>query len=215
MKPVLQDEIFFIDNREGNNLASAIATHQRQLRSQEAFLFGIDVATGFFTLPGFMQIADALDAAGGARMLLGAEQPPEATKEILKPGEPTGQEWTRRKVESALAQLDAGLSRARDELAFDDETDHATSRLLEMMGAGKLEVRQMRHRYLPQRFLLFRAADGGAFAGSANVSLQGFTDPNMLMLGHHGDPAVSKLADWFEREWNQAVHYDLAGLFGA
>src|SRR5262245_15901159 len=96
------DSPAFVDNTNGNTLAEAIARHVRGLRGENRFLWGIDVATGFFDLTGFGTIASDLETAGTVRLLFGAELPPEASVLPPIPGDPPEPERTRRRSQSAL-----------------------------------------------------------------------------------------------------------------
>lgn len=200
---------WFLDNARGRALPEAVAAHLRSLGPDA----GIDIAAGFFTLPGFGLLADALPAKGKLRLLLGAELPPEADFEPDPPGAPPEPERTRRRVRAALERLNRGLARARDLLPFDAATEGQVRRLLDTLRAGRMECRRVESQFLPARAMLFRAKGGGAVTLSGNVSEAGLRGTPALALGHHGTPAEAPLGQWFDGLWKAAAPFDLAGLF--
>ena len=194
---------WLLDNRPGQTLdraASALAAGQ-----------AVDIATGFFTLPGFDLLADGL-GKGALRLLLGAEQPPEASHSPPSPGEASEPERTAKRLKDALAEQSEAMGRARDLLPFDAPTATAIDRLLAALREGRIECRRVEKQFLPMKAMLFRA--GGALAVSGNVSEDGLRGQPALALGHHGDPAEEGLRAWFDALWAGAAPFDLAGLFG-
>jgi len=99
----------FVDNQHGNTLDAAIVAHLKALRQENAMLWGLDIATAFFNLPGFALLADELERVGKVRLLLGAEPRPEAAWPVRKPGDSPPAEFVREQVVHSLEELDAGL----------------------------------------------------------------------------------------------------------
>jgi hypothetical protein len=209
----------FIDNRDRNTLDRAIAEHLRTLRREMALPWEVCVASAFFTVPGFNLLADELEQVGHVRLLLGAEPRSEATLPPRQPGDPPEPEFTRRQVGAALKQLDDGLRRARDLLPFDEATDAALRRMLELLhhkgpdGRPKIEVRRYEDQFLHAKAFIFRVVGGGTVVGSSNLTYGGLRSNLELNLGHYEDPVVGKVEGWFDELWAKAAPYDLAAVF--
>lgn len=203
----------FVDNRDGNTMARALRDHLDALGREQALPFGLDVATAFFNVPGFNIMADGLEHVARVRLLLGAEPLPEAQRPARRPGDPPEPAYTRQLVGEALEKLDRGLKAARDLLPFDQETDAAVRRLLEMLHGGKIEVRRLTSRYLHAKAYIFRLAGGGSVVGSSNLTSAGLRHNLELNLGQYDEPIVVKVEGWFDELWEQAEPYDLAELY--
>src|SRR5437870_3174852 len=80
---------YFVDNRDGNTLDVALVRHLAALRAGQTFPWGFSIASAFFDVPGFQQVADALEQVGTVRLLLGADPLPEAARRFPRPGEPS------------------------------------------------------------------------------------------------------------------------------
>ncbi len=203
----------FIDNRDNNTLDRALSRHLRALRQAETIPWGLSIATAFFDVPGFRLLADDLEHLAKVRLLLGAEPLPEAAWPVRRPGDPPEPEFTRRQVAEALRQQEVGLRARRDLLPFDAETDQAVRRLLDALHSGKIEVRRHEVGYLHAKAFLFNVEGGGLLVGSSNFTDAGLRSSPGLNLGHYEDPVVSRVEGWYEELWNQAVPFDLAGLY--
>lgn len=203
----------FIDNRDGNTLDRALARHLQALRREKAPLREVCIATAFFSVPGFDLLADELAHVERVRLLLGAEPAPEAARPPRQPGDPPEPEFARRLVGEALKTLDAGLVRARDLLPFDQATDAAIRRLLELLRSGKIEVRRYGEQFLHAKAFIFRAAGGGTVVGSSNLTYGGLRGNLELNLGLYEDPVVGKVERWFDDLWAKATPFDLAAVF--
>jgi hypothetical protein len=60
---------------------------------------------------------------------------------------------------------------------------------------------------------VFRGAERGILAGSANLTRAGLQTNLDLVLGHHEDPLVGRVEEWFESLWRDAVPFDLAAIY--
>lgn len=203
----------FVDNRNGNTLASALAGHLRALRQENTMLWEVCIASAFFNVPGFALIADELERVGTVRLLLGADPRPEAIWPERQPGDPPQAEFVRRMVEAALTDLESGLRRGRDLLPFDSETDKTVRRLLEYLHSGKIEVRRYERQFLHAKSFIFRVVGGGLIVGSSNLTHSGLKSSLELNLGHYDDPVIGKVEGWFDELWDQAAPFDLAAIY--
>src|SRR5947207_473258 len=133
---------FFVDNRDGNTMAAALRAHLHTLLQQQEFIFSVDIATAFFNVPGFDLLARELSRVPKVRLLLGAEPKPEAERVPPQPGDPPEPQFTNRMVAEGLNRLDEALNRSRDLLPFDEESDAAVRRLLEVLRSGRIEAKR-------------------------------------------------------------------------
>ena len=100
MKPV------FVDNRNGNTLASAVTEWLRSLRAGEKPAAELCVASAYFNPQGLALIYGEAKHVSRVRLLLGAEPTPEGQGPRRTPFDPPEPEWTRRRVQSALDRLE-------------------------------------------------------------------------------------------------------------
>lgn len=203
----------FIDNRGGNTLARAIRTHLAGLRMQGQTPEELCVASCYFNPQGLELIASEARHIPHIRLLLGADPEPEALLPRRTPYDPAEPEFTRRRVSQGLQQLERGLKRDRDLLPFDLEEDTAIRNLLEFLRSGRIEVRRYQGHFLHAKAFLFRGEDRGILAGSANLTRAGLQTNLELVLGHHEDPLISRVEEWFDLLWQEAVPFDLAAIY--
>jgi hypothetical protein len=205
----------FIDNREGNTLARAITTHLAALRRENRSPAELCVASCYFNPQGLELIATEAQHVPRIRLLLGAEPTPESLLLPRTPYDPTEPEFTRRRVTQGLAQIERGLKRDRDLLPFDLAEDRAIRRLLAFLRSGRIAVRRYEGHFLHAKAFVFRGEERGVLAGSANLTRAVLLTNLELVLGHHHDPLVTRVEEWFEALWDEAVPYDLAAIYGA
>ena len=74
----------FVDNRDGNTVASAL----RAFAEYDGHQRPIAIASGYFDLGGFLSIAETLECAPEVRILLGTEPEPPRPRRISLPGAP-------------------------------------------------------------------------------------------------------------------------------
>ncbi len=205
----------FVDNRDGNTLARAITAHLAALRSEGRTPSELSVSTCYFNPQGLELLAAETQHVPRIRLLLGADPTPEAQRQLRSPGDPKEPEVTRRRVELGLEQLERGLVRDRDLLPFGLAEDRAVRRLLEFLHSGRIEVRRYERHFLHAKAFLFRGERRGILAGSANLTRAGLRTNLELVLGHHGDPLVGQVEEWFDSLWRDAVSFDLAAIYSA
>ncbi|MBU1320303.1 MAG: helicase, partial [candidate division Zixibacteria bacterium] len=57
------------------------------------------------------------------------------------------------------------------------------------------------------------STDEGVLAGSSNFTAAGLSSNLELNLGHYQPGLVTRVEDWFDSLWNEAVPYDLASIY--
>ena len=207
MKPV------FIDNRDGNTLATALNTWLKALRSESTVPVEMCISSAYFNPQGFELIRDELRHVRRIRLLLGAEPTPEAVVARRSPYDPPEPEWTHRRVSAALAKLDKSLQEERNLLPFDSISDRAIRRLVEFLKSERIEVRRYEGHFLHAKAFLIRGEDRGVIAGSSNLTRAGLKTNLELNLGHHDGALVLRVEEWYDQLWDEAVPYDLAGIY--
>jgi hypothetical protein len=206
----------FIDNRKGNTLDKAIVDHLATHRIAGLSVPELCVATAYFNPQGLQLIAAEIDHVGHVRLLLGAEPRPEAEAKPREPGDPPEPQFTRQQVKQGLENLEKGLARDRNLLAFTPNTNLALENLVRFLKSGKIEVRRYERAFLHAKAYLFRKIPvPGVIAGSSNLTRAGLAHNMELNLGVHGSPTVTKTEAWFEDLWKEAVPYDLASIYEA
>lgn len=203
----------FVDNRYGLTLDKALCEHLRVLRERQQFVFSLDIATAFFNVPGFDLLADEFCRTAKIRLLLGAEPRPEAERVLPQPGDPPEPQFTARLVAEGIARLNEALARSRDLLPFDEESDAAVRRLLDVLRSERVEVRRYSKRFLHAKAFLFRTPGGGLVTGSSNLTYAGLRKNLELNLGHFDVPAVPRVEVWFDELWKNAELFDLAAIY--
>ncbi len=204
---------FFVDNRDGNTLARAITGHLAGLRHAGRTPAELCVASCYFNPQGLALIAAEAQHIPRIRLLLGADPTPEALVPRRTPYDPAEPEFTRRRVIQGLAQLERGIREDRDLLPFDLDDDRAIRSLLQFLRSGRIEVRRYEGHFLHAKAFVFRGAERGILAGSANLTRAGLRTNLELVLGHHEDPLVGKVEEWFESLWQDAAPFDLAAIY--
>ncbi|MFH1276822.1 MAG: helicase-related protein [Candidatus Eisenbacteria bacterium] len=203
----------FVDNRDGNTLARAITTHLAALRQEGRTPAELCVATCYFNPQGLELIASEARQVPRIRLLLGADPTPESMLPRRTPYDPTEPEFTHRRVTQGLSRLEQGLRRDRDLLPFDLAEDGAIRSLLEFLRSGRIEVRRYEGHFLHAKAFVFRGGERGVLAGSANLTRAGLQTNLELVLGHHQDPLVGRVEEWFESLWGEAAPFDLAAIY--
>ena len=201
----------FVDNRQVT-LAKAVGQHIGDVR--HGLDVHLDIASGFFDLPGFLLLAEHLREGDEVQLLLGAEPPREADLPAPKPGDPTGPARYRHLLQAALSRQVRPIGQARDLLPFDAATDAAVAKLHALLASGSVQVRRVKSQFLTARGIVVRSNGGGAFVGEANLTRSGLTGGPTVILGHQGTSAsVGALWNWFDATWETAAPFDLGKLF--
>lgn len=202
----------FVDNLNGNTLASALRDHLVWLDETYKQPVELSIATGYFNPGGFALIADQLEALPRIRLLLGAEPTPPPARPIRKPGDPRGHRFEDKLIREAIEANAKGFVRDRDHLQFCEETDIALKKLIAFLDSGRIEVRRYEKGFLHGKAFIF-ANDEGVMAGSSNFTAAGLTSNLELNLGRYDPTPVRQVKNWFDSLWDQAVPFDLAEVY--
>ena len=217
----------FIDNRDGNTLARALAAvfgapgygPGAAEEGAAAPPAEVCIASAFFSPAGFAHIADELGLVPRTRLMIGAEPPPEAARPRRRPDDPPEPEFTRRRLREGLHQLDEGLRAERDHIPFTRVSAGSLRKLIGVLRSGRMEVRRYEQAFLHAKAYIFVAegnavgARAGVIAGSSNLTGAGLTRNLELNLGRYDHPVVQQARDWFEALWTDATPFDLAAYF--
>lgn len=214
----------FIDNRNGNTLAAALAAVLSGtkpgggLQEAGARPGRLDVASAFFSPAGFSEIVEHLDGVEKIRLMLGAEPPPDSQPPRRRLDE-TQTQFERRLVRDGLAHLEVGLRDERDRLPFIRSSRAALRRLIDVLSSGRMEVRRYERAVLHAKAYIFApkvegeyGSTAGVIAGSSNLTCAGVTRNLELNLGRYDDPVVSQAQTWFDELWDEAVPFNLTGF---
>lgn len=194
----------FLDNRDGNTVASAL----RAYGAYDGHQRPIAIASGYFDLGGFLSIAETLEAAPNVRILLGTEPEPPRPRRVPLPGAPPAASGLRNR----LSELEESIEADRDLLPFSPETSTGVGRLLAFLDRPTTEVRIFRREFLHGKAFIF-GDEAGVIAGSANFTAAGLNHNLELDLGVYDPDKVAPAFRWFEDLWSQAEGYDLAGVY--
>lgn len=179
------------------------------------------IASAYFNPGGYGVIAEALDAVGQVKLLLGAE--PEVETGIKPLGANTP---LRRKVpvnvQRALEGHERSMATDRDLLGFTRSDDELSRRLVEWLrsslpdGRDRVQVRRFKKGFLHGKAFVVDAPYGkGVIAGSSNFTRAGLTWNRELNLGQYQPEAVDAVRCWFTELWDESEDFDLAALYEA
>jgi hypothetical protein len=213
----------FIDNRDGNTLAEALARllgGARDGMAEEAPGRPSDlaVAAAFFSPKGLSDLSPHLEGLDRVRLLFGVEAPRDVKVRRPELGEPP-ERFEVRLVREGLRQSEAAARAARDRFPFTREGIAALRRLVRRLRAENVEVRRYERAFLHAKAYIFAPPDGvfggraGVIAGSSNLTGGGLARNLELNLGHYDDPVVQQARQWFDDLWAEAEPVDLAGLY--
>ncbi|MFX1759394.1 SNF2-related protein [Rhodococcus sp. As11] len=179
------------------------------------------IASAYFNPGGYGAIAEALDAVGPVKLLLGAEPEVETGVKPLGANTPL-----RRKVpanvQRALEGHERSMAADRDLLGFTRSDDELSRRLVEWLrsslpdGRGRVQVRRFKKGFLHGKAFVVDAPYGkGVIAGSSNFTRAGLSWNRELNLGQYQPEAVDAVRSWFTDLWDESEDFDLAALYEA
>jgi Helicase conserved C-terminal domain/PLD-like domain/SNF2-related domain len=212
----------FIDNRDGNTMAEALATllggAGGGLREVNAPPSDLAVAAAFFSPNGLSDLSPHLQGLERVRLLFGVEAPRDI--EVRRPdlGE-LPEHFEARLIREGLRQSEAAARAARDRFPFTRQGIAALRRLVARLRAENIEVRRYERAFLHAKAYIFAPPDGqfggraGVIAGSSNLTGGGLAHNLELNLGRYDDPVVRQAREWFDDLWAEAEPVDLAGLY--
>ena len=185
----------FIDNLGGRTLANALndLASDPGCRDQP-----LDIASGYFNVAGFLQVADVIESRPAFRLLIGAE--PEGTLRAEPDGRPLATEARR-----GLEDLERQLSNERDALPFSLQAAEDVLRLARLLGREEVEVRRYLERFLHGKAYLFRGQ--GVIAGSANFTYGGLVHNRELAIAQYQPNVIAEAEAWFDALWEEGQDY--------
>src|SRR5215831_9040211 len=213
----------FIDNRDGNTLAEALAgllggsvpggLAETAVRPAE-----LAVAAAFFSPKGLADLTPHIDGLQRVRLLFGVEAPRDV--ELRRPhlGE-SPEHFEARLMREGLKEADASARAARDRFPFTRQGIAALHRLIRRLRGQNVEVRRYERTFMHAKAYIFEppadAADGkaGVIAGSSNLTGGGLSRNLELNLGRYDNPVVQQARQWFDELWEEADPVDLAEVF--
>jgi hypothetical protein len=213
----------FIDNRNGNTLAEALAQLLGERISGDLTAAGprpteLAIAAAFFSPKGLADLVRHIDGLERVRLLFGVETPRDA--ELRRPnlGE-TPEHFEARLLREGLKEAETAERAARDRFPFTREGISALHRLIQRLRGQNVEVRRYERTFMHAKAYIFEppadAADGkgGIIAGSSNLTGGGLRRNLELNLGRYDNPVVQQARQWFDELWEEAVSVDLAEVF--
>ncbi len=213
----MDKETAFIDNRNGNTLARALANTLEKSdpsrKDQSSLPSELRLATAFFSPAGFKHIADHLKGIPDVRLLLGADPSglpiPDQKRLDEKPDD-----RERRRIKTAWKNQVKILTYERDQLPFNRTSRTALEALTTALRHGNMQVRRYTKAFLHAKAYIHSShGDGGVIAGSSNLTHAGLTQNLELNLGCFDPPIVREARQWFEDLWEDAEPYDLAEIY--
>jgi hypothetical protein len=219
----MTDSPEFIDNRDGNTLAVALAL----LLGGSSNGFGegagkrptdLAIAAAFFSPKGLSDLSPHLEGLGRVRLLFGVEAPRDVDVRRPNLGE-LPEHFETRLIREGLRQSEAAARTARDRFPFTREGIAALRWLVARLRAENIEVRRYERAFLHAKAYIFAPPNGlfggqaGVIAGSSNLTGGGLAGNLELNLGRYDDPVVQQAREWFDDLWAEAEPVDLAGLY--
>lgn len=198
----------FATNLDGKTVAAAVNGLLAHFRINWQNPIDFWIATAYINPGGFSLIADELEKAGAARILIGAD-PDAPLAKIRRLADETDDEHIRR----ALQGHERSLIEDRNLLGFTFEADRSAQRLIDWLRSGQVQVRRYERGFLHGKAYLVRTGDEGVLAGSSNFTFSGLSRNLELNLGHYQPETVRQVRDWFETLWDDATDYDLASVY--
>jgi len=212
----------FIDNRDGNTLAEALAAllggAQSGFGEERARPAELAVAAAFFSPKGLSDLSPHLEGLERVRLLFGVEAPRDIDVRRPDLGE-MPEHFEARLIRDGLRQSEAAARAARDRFPFTRQGIAALRGLVARLRAENIEVRRYERAFLHAKAYIFSSPDGsfggraGVIAGSSNLTGGGLARNLELNLGRYDDPVVRQARKWFDDLWAEAEPVDLAGLY--
>lgn len=208
----------FATNKPGDNpqrVADAISKMISNASEGRVAPTGVDIATAYFNVGGFVLMAEALEAAGPVRLLLGAEPVDYEVRSTITPLSVLGARRGNPRLRQALEDHAMALAEDRNLVGITREGDAAVQRLLSWLGEHDVQVRRLEKSFLHGKAFIVKDGGASVMAGSSNLTYAGLARNRELNLGVYQPSPVERTQEWFEEQWSEAVPYDLAGLYAA
>lgn len=206
---------WFSTNRDGHTVADDLNGYLDWLDETWRKPVELAISTAYFNPGGFGLLADRVERLEGVRLLLGADpgRGYEAIRRLERGAATQSAERTR--VDHALDGHRHDLELDRDLLGFSYEADAGARRLVEWLRSGAVEIRRYERGFLHGKAFIVITDNEGVLAGSSNFTYAGLARNLELNIAQYGEPAVPKVAEWFEQLWGEAEPFDLAGIYEA
>lgn len=202
-------------NRAGGSVAQAIAGYWQHWLDTRHEPPQLAVASAYFNPGGFKLLADQLERSGHVRLLLGAEPDVAADMRRLRAlsNRVLPEEDPAQRLRQALRAHHEEMRTDRNLLNFDRGADELVERLIVWLRSGRVQVRRLESRFLHGKAFIVETDHDGVLAGSSNFTYAGLCTNVELNLGHYQPYVVGEVIGWFDDLWDEAVDYDLAGLY--
>lgn len=180
--------------------------------------FRSDFCVGYFNLRGWRNVTDIIEEYGGAddsccRLIVGMQQESKVLlKQTLsnqKPGMTDQAKVVALKLKMAREfeeQLTFGIPHAKDELAL--------RQLSQQLKDKKVRVKLfLSHPLHAKLYLVYREVKKTpvlGYVGSSNLTMSGLEKQGELNVDVLEQDAANKLADWFEKRWNDRYAIDIS-----
>lgn len=213
----------FIDSRDGNTMAEALArllggglaSGMAEAGTRPAELA---IAAAFFSPKGLADLAPHIEGLQRVRLMFGVEAPRDVEMRRPNLGE-SPEHFDTRLVREGLKDAEAAARAARDRFPFTRQGISALHRLIHRLRDQNVEVRRYERTFMHAKAYIFvppaDAIDGkaGVIAGSSNLTGGGLNRNLELNLGRYDDPVVEQARAWFDALWKEADPVDLAQIF--
>lgn len=218
MNPLSTDRPEFATNKNSvvpQRVADAISKMINNGSKGRVEPTGVDIATAYFNVGGFMLLAQELEAAGPVRLLLGAEPVDYEVRSTITPLSVLGARRGNPRLRHALQEHDEALAEDRNLVGITREGDAAVRRLLAWLNEHNVQVRRLEKDFLHGKAYIVKDGGASVMAGSSNLTYAGLARNRELNLGVYQPSPVERTQEWFDEQWSEAVPYDLAGLYAA
>lgn len=194
--------------RSGPTVAGAINDTLRQVAGYGDY--SVAIASAYFNLGGWLEIADELSSVPRVRLLLGVAPDPTADQ--------TGRRATPSPDPSSLEEW---IKTERDRVAFTTDDEQHVRDLIEWLravdsdGRPRVEVRRPTGAFLYGKAFIVENPRPfvATLVGSANLTYAGLKRNKELVVGHHASETTDAVIGWFNEHWASAEVFDLADLF--
>ena len=201
-----------IDNIEENTLSKALKSALRD----PSDISEVCIATAFFTSAGFFQLADELTVTPSVRLLIGAEFLSQSLFSEKPVGE-TKDQFQRKRLQESLNFFNKGIRWERDHIPFSFESERKIRGFVKALKSGNIEIRRYEKNFLHAKaYIIIKGRnqkEGGIVVGSSNMTKAGMTTNLELNTGRLDKKVVMQAKKWFDSLWEEAVPFELAGLF--
>lgn len=171
------------------------------------------IASAYFNVGGWSLLAPALAKVGKVRIMLGAEPPRDTDPVLLRPTTVPRNRAEGAVVGEALQHQEQTLAEERNLTPFTAESKGSVKALIEWLRGGDVEVCRYTKGFLHGKTYMLDQPALGVIAGSSNFTYAGLSQNRELNLGSYSPHTIEDVRAWFERLWDDAESFDLAGFY--